>query len=87
MLIADKGYDTDAVLQSLQQKQITAIIPPKKNRLIQRSYDTHLYQERHKIENLFGFLKHYRRLSCRSDKLASSFLSFLYLVSTLRWLF
>jgi transposase len=45
-----------------------------------------IYKERHKIENLFGFIKHYRRLFARFDKLKKNFLGFLHFVGTLIWL-
>ena len=40
----------------------------------QRTTDWHLYRQRHKIENLFGFMKHYRRVFARFDKLAHRYL-------------
>ena len=49
------------------------VISGRKNRLEKIDYDTHLYKERHKIECLFGFLKHYRRLFSRFDKLKELF--------------
>ena len=33
-LIADKGYDSDALIESVTAKGIEAVIPPKKNRLV-----------------------------------------------------
>ena len=61
-------------------------IPPKKNRKEERVYDKHLYKERHKIECLFGFLKHYRRLFARFDKLKRNFTAFLHFVAAFQWL-
>jgi transposase len=43
-LIADKGYDTDAILELAQARGMTAVIPPKKNRTVQRPYDEDLYK-------------------------------------------
>ena len=48
---------TGASLALLEQAEVTAVIPPKANRLQPRSYDTHLYQARHLIENFFAKLK------------------------------
>jgi transposase len=50
VLIADKGYDSDDLIESVTAKGIEAVIPPKKSRLVQRAYDAHLYRERHLIE-------------------------------------
>ena len=75
-LLADKGYDSDAIREFATEKGITPQIPPKKNRKEERLYDKHLYKERHKIECLFDFLKHYRRLLARFDTLKGTSLPF-----------
>jgi transposase len=49
-LIADKGYDSDALIEAVTARGIEAVIPPKKGRLVQREYDRHLYRERYLIE-------------------------------------
>ncbi len=85
-LIADKGYDTNAIVEAVESKLSSVIIPPKKNRKVQRLYDKEYYKERYKIECMFGFFKHYRRIFSRFDKLKSRFLSFLHFVGTLMWL-
>src|SRR5205085_3912480 len=69
-LIADKGYDSDNLIESVTAKGIEAVIPPKKSRLVQaREYDQHLYRERHLIECFINKIKHYRRVFSRFDKL------------------
>jgi transposase len=85
-LLADKGYDADSIISHILSNGARAIIPSKKNRLVKRNLDAELYKERHKIECLFGFLKHYRRLFSRFEKYASRFMAFLHFVSTLQWL-
>lgn len=85
-LLADKGYDSDAILAFVAEQGAQAVIPPKRNRKEQRTYDEELYKERYKIECCFGFLKHYRRLFSRFDKLASRFLAFLHFVAALQWI-
>jgi transposase len=85
-LLADRGYDSDQIIKHVESNNAVAIIPPKKNRLIQRKYDAETYKERHKIECFFGFLKHYRRLFSRFEKLKSRLSSFLHFVAALRWL-
>jgi transposase len=85
-LIADKGYDTNHIVELVEDKFSNVIIPPKKNRKVQRFYDKEYYKERYKVECMFGFFKHYRRIFSRFDKLKSRFLSFLHFVGTLMWL-
>ncbi len=85
-LLADKGYDSDELREFVQKSGAAAHIPPRKNRLKEKIYDEHLYKERHKVECLFGFLKHYRRLFGRFDKTKQTFSAFLHFVGALQWL-
>ena len=59
-----------ASLDVLEKAEVTIVIPPKTNRRQPRSYDTHLYQARHLIENFCAKLKQYRALATRYDKRA-----------------
>jgi transposase len=86
-LLADKAYDADErVLVPLQNAGMTAVIPSKSNRIIQRDYDKDLYEARHLIENFFCKLKQYRAIATRYDKTARNFLAAIYLASTVIWL-
>ena len=85
-LIADKGYDSGPLIKAVTAKGILAVIPPKKNRLVQREYDRHLYRERHLIECFINKIKQYRRVFSRFEKLSKNYLGFLSFVSALIWL-
>ena len=85
-LIADKGYDSDALIEAVTTKGIEAVIPPKKNRIKPRAYDRHLYRERHLIECFINKIKHFRRIFSRFEKLSKNYLGFLSFVSALVWL-
>ena len=61
-VIADKAYDSDKFVQALHNQKCNPNIPPRKNRKQPRSYDKHLYKERHVIECFFGKIKHFRRI-------------------------
>jgi len=74
-LLADRGYDADWFRDGLLEKGITPCIPPKKNRKRQIDYDKTLYKQRHKVENMFGKLKDWRRISTRYDRCAHTFFS------------
>ena len=74
-LIADKGYDTDAIVQKAQDAGMEVVIPPESNRKIQRPYDQHLYKARHLVENAFLRLKEWRGIATRYAKRASSYLA------------
>ncbi len=52
-LIADKGYDSDAIVEQARSQRMQVVIPPRKNRKGQREYDKHLYRQHHLVENAF----------------------------------
>lgn len=85
-VIADKGYDTDAIRMRLRAKRMQAVIPAKCNRTYQYRHDKTLYAERNRIERCFGTLKRHRRIATRFDRNDSHFLGFLYLACSLLWL-
>jgi len=62
-VIADKGYDSNAFVQDLEEKGCRPVIPSKRNRKYPRNYDEHIYKERHLIERFFGKIKHFRNVS------------------------
>jgi transposase len=84
--LADKAYDADALIEILEERGITPVIPPKANRVIQRKTDFALYRERNLVERFFCKLKGYRAIATRYDKLASTFLAAVQLASVLFWL-
>jgi putative transposase len=85
-VIADKGYDADALVETLERRNITPVIPPKTNRKEQRPCDFALYRERNLVERFFNKIKHYRAIATRFDKLASTFLAGVLLVCVILWL-
>ena len=85
-VIADRGYDTNAFLEIIAASDAEAVIPPKKNRTVQRTYDEHLYKERHLVECFINKIKWYRRIFTRYDKLARRFAAFLHIAGALVWL-
>jgi transposase len=74
-LLADKGYDADWFREALAERQTSACIPSKSNRKIQIPHDAVLYRQRHRIENMFGRLKDWRRVHTRYDRCAHTYFS------------
>ncbi len=74
-VIADKGYDAEAFVLKLKERNCIVVIPSRSNHKVQRKIDEHLYQERHLIENQIGRLKQFRRVFSRFDKLAKIILT------------
>ena len=67
-LLADKGYDADAVREELTKAGIEAVIPAKRNRKNPAPHDAEKYKWRNLIERLFSKLKNWRRVATRYDK-------------------
>ena len=80
-VIADKAYDSDAVVAAVERRGAEAVIPPRKNRKVSRKYDEHLYKERKKVEWFINLLKQYRRVATRYEKTARNFLGFVHVAS------
>lgn len=74
-LIADKGYDANALRNPLRTEGAEAVIPGRSNRKVPIDYDQVRYQGRWRIEAAFCRLKDFRRVATRYDKLARNFLS------------
>ena len=85
-LIGDKGYDSDALVEWLDQRGIQVVIPPRSNRNNPRNYDEDLYKERNLVERFINKIKWFRRIFARFEKLAARYLALLHWVGTLIWL-
>ncbi len=53
-VLADKGYDSKEFVGAIEEKGGTPVVPSRKNAKNPRSYDKHLYKDRHLVENFFG---------------------------------
>ncbi|MCH6259513.1 IS5 family transposase, partial [Puniceicoccaceae bacterium K14] len=84
--LMDKGYDSDAIRNGVNEIGGIAVIAVKSNRAIKPAFDQHIYQQRHKIENLFGKLKRFRRIATRYEKLYHTFAAMLTLACIMIWL-
>ena len=86
-LLADKAYDSDKIVQAAQARGMQVIIACRVNRKKnQRVPDTHRYKARHLVENLFQRMKVFRRVATRYDKLDVTFLGFVHIAGTMKWL-
>jgi len=86
VLLADKGYDADFIRKDMERRGGMAIIPTKRNRLIQLPVDAAIYALRNMVERCFNKLKNARRLATRYDKTADSYLGFVHIVSIRLWM-
>ncbi len=81
-ILGDRGYDADWFRTALTARGIVPCIPSKTNRKIPIAYDRVLYRQRHKIENMFGRLKDWRRIHTRYDRCAHTFMSAICIAAT-----
>lgn len=81
-LLGDKGYDSNRFRQALIKRGIAPCIPSSRSRKVPISYDKVLYRRRHRIENMFGRLKDWRRIAMRYDRCAHTFMSAICLAAT-----
>jgi transposase len=84
-VLADKGYDSQALVDLIERNGSVAVIPPRSCQQ-PREYDKARYRLRNKIERCFAKLKQLRRIATRYDRKSAHFLSFLYLAALPFWM-
>lgn len=73
-VLADRNHDANWLIAQIARLGADVVIPPKRNRRVQRAYDVNLYADRNNVERL----KQYRRVATRCGKTASSYLGMVY---------
>jgi transposase len=64
-VLADKGYDANALRKMLRSVSIVPVIPGRRNRKRAIAYDARRYRDRHLIENAFCRINDFRRVATR----------------------
>ncbi len=77
----DKSYDSASIRDKLKKKEMTPVIPPRRNRKEQINYDKETYKLRNKVERFFNKAKQFRRIATRYEKLAHTFLAFIHIAA------
>ena len=85
-LLADRGYDTNKVIEEANNLQFEVVIPPKRTRKKPRPYDKRIYEKRHKIENTFLKLKRWRGIATRYAKQTASYVAAVQICCMVTWL-
>ncbi|PJA20354.1 MAG: IS5/IS1182 family transposase, partial [Deltaproteobacteria bacterium CG_4_10_14_0_2_um_filter_43_8] len=86
-IIADKGYDSEAIRETARQAGMIPVIPRRSNSdKPNPEFDAYLYKLCHLVENLFARLKHFRSIATRFEKLARNFKAIIYLACSLIWI-
>jgi transposase len=82
-VIADKAYDSDALIAQIEGQGASPVIPSRENRNEPRDYDRQDYKQRNVVERFVNVLKQSRRVATRYEKTARNFLGFVLFASTL----
>lgn len=86
-IVADKGYDSEAIREQIGQQGAKAVIPRKRNSVKGNpDLDRGLDRNRHLVENAFARLKHYRAVASRFDKLKRNYENVLAMACAFLWL-
>lgn len=86
VVLADKGYDSQEFVNTLESQGCIATIPSRKTAKTPREIDKEQYKERFLVEAFFSKIKHFRRVFSRFDKTTSAFSGFLHLAGALIWM-
>jgi transposase len=81
VVIADRGYDSQAVVDAVEAEGGEAVIPTRKNCKVQRVIDRERYKDRNLAERFWARVKQYRRVATRYEKTARNFLALVHVAS------
>ena len=85
-VVGDKGFDSAAFRADLVRTGAMVCIPPRSTRRTDYYFSRLLYKHRHTVENFFCRIKRHRRIATRYEKLAVTFLGFVYLAAIIDWI-
>ena len=80
-------FGVKQAIEKAEKAGMKAVIPPRKNRKMQREYDKELYKLRHFVENAFMILKRWRGVATRYAKNTASFLVAVQIRCIAAWVF
>jgi transposase len=85
-ILADKAYDSDALIAELDSRGSTPVIPSRRGRRIARLHDRAMFKSRFLVEHFFARIKRCRRIATRYEKLSVTYLGMVLLACVLTWL-
>jgi transposase len=84
-VIADKAYDSHAILDHVEATGAQPIIPQRSCMQRERAFDPLKYKLRNRVERTIGKMKQFRRIATRYDRIPQNYLASLYLVALAFW--
>jgi transposase len=85
-LLADKGYDSNAIRTMAEENKAWANIPPKSNRKGSFAFSSWVYRQRNLVERFFNRIKQFRGIATRYDKDPRNYLAAVKLIAARLWL-
>ena len=84
-LLADKGYDSNAIRTMAEDRNAWANIPPRANRTGSFAFSSWVYRQRNLVERFFNKIKQFRGIATRYDKNPKNYLAAVKLVAMRIW--
>jgi transposase len=69
ILLADKGYDSDAIRTKAAERKAWANIPPKANRKATFIFSRWVYRQRNLVERFFNRIKQFRGIASNRGRI------------------
>ena len=85
-LLADRGYDSDALRQTLADRGAWANVKPMPGRVNVPAFSPYLYRFRNLVERFFNKLKHFRAIATRFEKYDDNYLALVKLAAARIWM-
>jgi transposase len=86
-LIADAGYDSDAIVGAIRHRGMKPVIAMNPTRKYNRRKKSRsLYRLRGNVERFFHDIKRFRAIACRYEKTATNFLAAVHIACIVVWL-
>jgi transposase len=85
-LLADNGYDADAIREKIVKADIEAVMTIKSNRRDLIPYDKAKYKWQNQIKRLFNKLKNWRRVVTQYDKTKEFYLGVVAIAAVKLWI-
>jgi transposase len=82
-LIADKAFDSDWIIENLNERGAKIVISQHPRRSKPLDIDAEIYKWRHLIENFFCKIKEFKRIAMRSDKTDTSFAAMIHVCAAI----
>ncbi len=86
ILLADRGYDSDALRAAMVARDAWANIKPMPNRVNVPAFSPWLYRYRNLVERFFSKLKHFRAIATRFEKHDANYLALIKIAASRIWM-